>query len=174
MEFFVWGRDRPGGYEIKLKLNEEHWAFMDGYGEQLIARGPTLTGHDEDAETTGSLHIVELPDEDAVRAFAFDEPYYRAGAFASVDIYRFHNRAARTMWDFTNAVDTYHRYLVVTTDTTPVAPTPHFIVYGDLFTPDGRTPTGQAALLEAPTAEAAALLLPGVPEAHPWEFGGRR
>ncbi len=78
------------------------------------------------------------------------------------------------MWDFTNAVDTYNRYLVVTTDTTPATPSPHFIVYGDLFTPDGQTPTGQAALLEAPTAEAAALLLPGAPEAHPWEFGGRR
>jgi uncharacterized protein len=174
VEFFVWGRDRVGGYDIKVRLNEEHWTFMDGYGEQLIARGPTLTSHDEDAETTGSLHIVELPDEDAVRAFAFDEPYYRAGAFESVDIYAFHNRSGRTMWEFTNAVDTYDRYLVVTTDTTPATPSPNFIVYGDLLTPDGQTPTGQAALLEAPSPEAAALLLPGTPEAHPWTFGGRR
>ncbi len=172
MEFFVWGRDRPGGYEIKVALNEEHWAFMDGYAEQLIARGPTLTGHDEDAETTGSLHIVELPDEDAVRAFAFDEPYYRAGAFASVDIYRFHNHSARTMWDFTNAVDTYHRYLVLTTSTTPATPSSHFILYGDLLILD--TPVGQAALVEGPTPEAATTLLPGTPEAHPWTFGGRR
>jgi len=174
MEFFVWGRDRAGGYEIKVSLNEEHWAFMDGYGKQLIARGPTLTGHDDDAETTGSLHIVDLRDEDAVRAFAFEEPYYRAGAFESVDIYRFHNRSGRTMWDFTDAVADYHRYLVITTDTSAVTPTEHFIVYGDLFTLDGQTQVGQAALLEAPTPEAAATLLPGTPEVHPWTFGGRR
>ncbi|MEI8410529.1 MULTISPECIES: YciI family protein [unclassified Kribbella] len=174
MEFFVWGRDRVGGYDIKVRLNEEHWAFMDGYGEQLIARGPTLTGHEDDAETTGSLHIVDLPDEDAVLRFAFEEPYYRAGAFESVELYRFHNRAGRTMWDFTNAVAEFNRYLVITTDASAATPSEHFIVYGDLLTLDGQTPVGQAALLEAPTLEAAATLLPGSPQAHPWEYGGRR
>ncbi|GAB2664552.1 YciI family protein [Kribbella swartbergensis] len=174
MEFFVWGRDRPGGYQLKLALKEEHWAFMDGYAEQLIARGPTLTSHDDDAETTGSLHIVDLPDEDAVRRFAFDEPYYRAGAFESVGIYRFENHSARTMWDFTNAVEDYHRYLVLTTDTTAPAPSEHFILHGDLHTPDGRTHVGQAALVEAPTPTAAAALLPAPADAHPWTFGGRR
>jgi uncharacterized protein YciI len=175
MEFFVWGRDRPGGYEIKTRLNEEHWTFMDGYADQLIARGPTLTGHDDDAETTGSLHIVDLPDEDAVRAFAFDEPYYRAGAFETVELYRFHNHSARTMWQFTNAVPDYHRYLVITPDTTAATtPTEHFIVYGDLLTLDGRTAVGQAALLEAPIRQVATEQLPGDASAHPWEFGGRR
>jgi len=172
VEFLVYGRDRAGGYEIKTRLNEEHWAFMDGY--RLIARGPTLTGFDEDAETTGSLHIVDLVDEDAVRAFAFEEPYYLAGAFASVDLYRFHNHSARTMWDFTNAVPEYHRYLVLTSDTSVAVPSPHFIVYGDLFTIDDQTQVGQAALVEASTEEAAADLLPGQPEVHPWTFGGRR
>ena len=155
MEFFVWGRDRPGGFDVKVKLNEEHWAFMDEYADQLIARGPTLTSHDDDAETTGSLHIVDLPDEDAVRAFAFEEPYYRAGAFESVELYRFHNRSARTMWDFTDAVPDYHRYLVLTNDTSAATPSQHFIVSGDLFPLDGQTQVGQAALVEAPTPEAA-------------------
>ena len=174
VEFFVWGRDRPGGFDIKMGLNEEHWAFMDGYGERMIARGPTLTGHDEDAETTGSLHIVDLPDEDAVRAFAFEEPYYRAGAFEFVDLYGFHNHSGRTMWDFTNAVADYDRYLVVTTDTSAATASDHFIVHGDLLTLDGHTHVGQAALLEAPTPQAAATFLPGNPEVHPWTFGGRR
>ncbi|MEV0291684.1 hypothetical protein AB0H36_46800 [Kribbella sp. NPDC050820] len=76
------------------------------------------------------------------------------------------------MWDFANAVPEYHRYLVITTEPTPITPTDHVILYGDLFTLDER-PAGQAALVEAPTPEAAASLLPGA-EAHPWEFGGRR
>jgi uncharacterized protein YciI len=173
VEFFVWGRDGVGGYDIKVRLNEEHWAFMDRYGEQLIARGPTLTSHDEDAETTGSLHIVELADEDAVRAFAFEEPYYRAGAFEAVEIYRFHQQSGSTMWDFATAVDAYNRYLVITADTTAITPTEHVILHGDLFTLDGQTQVGQAALVEAPNPEAAAALQPKS-EAHPWEFGGRR
>ncbi|WP_433164431.1 YciI family protein [Kribbella sp. CA-247076] len=173
MQFFVWGRDRQGGFDVKVKLNEEHWSFMDGYADQLIARGPTLTSHSDDAETTGSLHIVDLPDEDAVRRFAYEEPYYRAGAFESVDIYRFHNHTGRTMWDFANAVADYHRYLVMTTDVGPVTPTEHFVLYGDLFTTDNRARVGQAALVEAPSLAAAASVLP-IAEAHPWEFGGRR
>ena len=79
MQYFVYGRDRPGGFGLKVSLTEEHWAFMDGYADALIARGPTLTEDGE--ETTGSLHIVDLPDVAAARSFAYDEPYYRAGAF---------------------------------------------------------------------------------------------
>ena len=87
MEYFVYGQDRPGSGDLKGKLTEEHWAFMDGYGDALIARGPTLT---EDREaSTGSLHIVDLPDVEAARAFAYEEPYYRGGAFDSVLLCRF-------------------------------------------------------------------------------------
>ncbi|WP_449351155.1 hypothetical protein [Streptomyces shaanxiensis] len=40
---------------------------MDGYEAELIARGPTFT---TDGETlTGSVHIDDLPDPAAARAF---------------------------------------------------------------------------------------------------------
>lgn len=172
MEYFVYGRDKPNGFEVKVALNEEHWAFMDGYGDRLIARGPTLT---EDGErTTGSLHIVELPDDDAAHEFAYDEPYFRAGAFATVEIQRFHNHApGRTMWDFGAAVEGYRRYLVLTKDAPRQLTSDHLIMYGDLLRDDRHA--GRAALLEAPNAEAAAHLIQADDaEVHPWEFGGRR
>ncbi|HLL68568.1 MAG TPA: YciI family protein [Micromonosporaceae bacterium] len=50
---------------------------MDGFEAELIARGPTLAADDD--TPTGSLHIVELPNAAAARAFAFDEPNYQAG-----------------------------------------------------------------------------------------------
>jgi uncharacterized protein YciI len=100
MEYFVYGRDRVGAYPLKVELSEEHWAFMDRYADELIARGPTLTHDDEDAETTGSLHILEVPDADAAERFAYDEPYYLAGVFADVLVHRFHKRVGTTMWDF--------------------------------------------------------------------------
>ena len=79
MEFFCYHRDRPGSTELRDELLEEHWSYMDRYATGMIARGPTLA---IDGETpTGSVHIVDLPDLEAARAFAFDEPNYRAGVY---------------------------------------------------------------------------------------------
>lgn len=75
MEFFCYHRDRPGSAALRDELLEEHWAYMDRYAMELIARGPTFT----DGTATGSVHIVDLPDPAAARAFAFDEPSYQAG-----------------------------------------------------------------------------------------------
>ncbi|MGW5361092.1 YciI family protein [Actinopolymorpha pittospori] len=179
MQYFVYGRDRPGAFALKVSLKEDHWSFMDGYGELMVARGPTLTGDDEDAESTGSLHIVDLPDVDAARAFAYEEPYYRAGAFESVLLCRFHNVLGRTMWDFTGAVDGYGRFLVISmgeSDPMPVR-SKHLIVYGELLALDGEARLGRAALVEAPDRESAATLLPASGDSHPevhfWRFGGR-
>ena len=173
MEYFVHGRDRPGSGDLKVRLTEEHWAFMDGYADALIARGPTLT--EDRKESTGSLHIIDLPDVDAVRAFAYEEPYYRAGAFQSVLICRFHNHhPGRTMWDFANVVEGYGRYLVRTEDASRPLTSDHLIVYGDLLSLDSETHLGRAALVEAPDRSAAAVLLDSTgAEVHPWQFGGR-
>jgi uncharacterized protein YciI len=169
VEYFVYGRDGTGGYDIKVGLNEEHWAFMDGYGQSMIARGPTLTEDGE--ETTGSLHIVELPDLEAARRFAFEEPYYLAGAFESVQIYEFQNLSARTMWDFADAVDGYERFLAITLDEAerPPLTSKHVILYGELLDPETGSRIGRATLLEAPHAPAT----DDRTEIHPWRFGGR-
>jgi uncharacterized protein len=172
MQYFVYGRDRPDSFGLKVSLTEQHWAFMDDFEGALIARGPTLT---EDGEaTTGSLHIVEFPDVTAAKAFASEEPYYRAGVFDEVVIRRFGNhQPGRTMWDFTTAVAGYHRYLVLTDDESRPLTSEHLIMYGDLL--DGDAHMGRAALVEAPDPAAAAVLLeaPGA-VVRPWEFGGRR
>ncbi|GAA2757314.1 YciI family protein [Actinopolymorpha rutila] len=179
MEYFVYGRDRPGAFPLKIRLSNEHWDFMDQYADRLIARGPTLTHHGEEAESTGSLHIVDLPDVQAAREFAYEEPYFRAGAFESVLLCRFDNVLRRTMWDFTEAVEGYGRYLLIAMDGADAGPltSPQLIVYGGLLTLDGHTRLGRAAAAEAPNPEAAAATLPargdGHTEVHPWRFGGR-
>jgi uncharacterized protein YciI len=170
-QYFVYGRDRADSGDLKGELTEAHWAFMDRYAEALIARGPTLTEDRE--ESTGSLHIVDLPDAEALRVFAYEEPYYVGGAFETVEFYRFHNHTARTMWEFSTPVADYNRYLVLTKDESRPVTSEHLIVYGDLL--DGDTHVGRAALVEASTAAAAAALI-NAPhaEVHPWQFGGRR
>jgi len=178
VEYFVYGRDRAGAFGLKMSLKEEHWAFMDGYGEVMVARGPTLTGDGDDAESTGSMHIVNLPDVEAARAFAFEEPYYRGGAFESVMLCRFRNLSGRTMWDFADAVDGYGRFLVIRTGASEFEPitSKHVILYGELVDLEEDDRLGWAALVEAPDRETAAAVLPAAgdhTEVHHWQFGGR-
>ncbi|MFI6506406.1 YciI family protein [Streptosporangium sp. NPDC050855] len=178
MEYFVYGRDRPGAFDLKMSLNDDHWSFMDGYGRLLIARGPTLSGDGDDAESTGSLHIVDLPDAEAARRFAYEEPYHRAGVFESVLLCRFRTLQGSTMWDFTEAVDGHGRFLVITTGDSAPAPltSKHTILYGELLDLDGEARLGRAAMVEAPDPQAAAAMLPAGDdrtEVHFWRFGGR-
>jgi len=66
IEFFCYHRDRPASVALRDQLLEEHWSYMDRCATQMIARGPTLASDDT---PTGSVHIVDLPDPAAARAF---------------------------------------------------------------------------------------------------------
>lgn len=82
---------------LRRELAEEHRSSMDRYAGRMIARGPALT---DDGETaTGSVHLVDLPDPAAARAFASDEPDHRAGVYWDVMLRRWRNALERTMWD---------------------------------------------------------------------------
>src|SRR5437879_12116564 len=111
MEFFCYHRDRPGSVALREELLEEHWFYMDRYAPQMIARGPTLAS--DDRTPTGSVHIVDLPDSAAARAFAFDEPGYQAGVYRDVLLRRWRNTLGRTMWDFPAGPTGGSRYLVL-------------------------------------------------------------
>jgi uncharacterized protein YciI len=173
---------------------------MDGYADTMIARGPTLTADRVDA--TGSMHIVDLPDADAARVFAFEEPCYRAGVYAEVMVRRWRNELGRTMWEFDGDPVANRRFLVIghggpgaeaagpglmaaqlryLTDR-PCAE--RIIVRGPLLTDDGREWVGDAMLIEVRDRAAADAMLASAPfvraglyadiEVHDWEFGGRR
>ena len=159
---------------------EQHWSYMDRFAATMIARGPTFTG---DGTLTGSVHILDLPDPAAARAFAFEEPGYQAGAYRDVMLRRWRNSLGRTMWDFTGGRPDRNRYLVLgftpepAADATGLPLGDEVIVGGPLLSDDGSTVLGAAVLLEAPGAVAAREVLPadryvGV-EVHQWQFGGR-
>jgi uncharacterized protein YciI len=182
MEFFCYHRDWPGSLKLRYELLEDHWSYMDGYASQLIARGPTFAA---DGETpTGSVHMVDLPDPAAARAFAFDEPNYHAGAYRDVLLRRWRNLLGRTMWDFPGGPDGGRRFLVLGLGAGPgadldVPPRPdELIAYGPLLSDDGATWLGTAALVRAPDpAAAGGVLSPdryAAVEVHNWQFGGRR
>ena len=181
MEFFCYHRDRPGSVALRDELLEEHWSYMDGYAKEMIARGPTFAADDE--TPTGSVHILDLPDSAAARAFAFDEPNYQAGVYRDVLVRRWRNLLGRTMRDFPGGRDGGNRYLVLglgTGQAANLAPPPgrdELIAYGPLLSDDGTAWLGTAVLLRAPTPDAArAVLTAGryaVIEVHRWQSGGR-
>ncbi|MDW8806575.1 YciI family protein [Streptomyces scabiei] len=182
MEFFCYHRDRPGSLALREELAEEHWSYMDRHAKELIARGPTFA---DDGETpTGSVHIVDLPDPAAARAFAFDEPGYQAGAYRDVLLRRWRNVLGRTMWDFPGGRTGGNRYLVLGLGEGPAADLAlpldreELIAYGPLLSDDGDTWLGTAVLLRAPDADTARAVLTADRyadiEVHDWEFGGRR
>lgn len=182
MEFLCYHRDRPGSAELRNRLIEEHWSYMDRFTDELIARGPTLT---DDGETaTGSLHIVDLPEPAAARAFAFDEPNYQAGVYRDVLLRRWRNTLGRTMWQSPGGSADGSRYLVLglggghPADLAVPPAADQLIAYGPLLSDDGATWLGTAAVLHATDPEnARAVLTPdryaGI-EVHNWQPGGRR
>jgi uncharacterized protein YciI len=180
VEFFCYHRDRPGSETLRDELLEEHWSYMDRYAAEMIARGPTLAGD----TPTGSVHIVDLPDHGAARAFAFDEPGYQAGVYRDVLLRRWRNTLRRTMWDFPGGRAGGHRYLVLGLGAGPAADLAvppgrdELIAYGPLLSDNGATWLGTAALVRAPDpGTARAILTPdryaGI-EVHDWQFGGRQ
>ncbi|MBG6136785.1 YciI family protein [Longispora fulva] len=197
MDYFVYGHDRPDVGDLRWERTEEHWTFMDGYADVMIARGPTLT---EDGEgVTGSVHIVDLPDSAAARAFAYDEPYYRAGVFADVLVRRWSNTLGRTMWAFTGTgedprflvighgrhgmTDVRDRYRADQRDYLAAGYSERLIAHGPMLSEDGVEWLGTATLVELPDRAAAEAMLARGPyaeaglyervEVHPWRFGGR-
>ncbi|MFI1359138.1 YciI family protein [Streptomyces sp. NPDC020898] len=182
MEYFCYHRDRPGSVTLREELLEDHWSYMDRYAKELIARGPTFA---DDGETpTGSVHIVDLPDPVAARAFAFDEPNYQAGAYRDVLLRRWRNLLGRTMWDFPGGPSGGNRYLVLGLGSGPAVDVDvpsdreQLIAFGPLLSDDGATWLGTAVLLTAPDPDTARAVLTADGyadiEVHAWEFGGRR
>lgn len=184
MEFFCYHRDRPGSLSLRHELLEQHWSYMDRYAKEMIARGPTFAAEGEPSAPTGSVHILDLPDPAAARAFAFEEPGYQAGAYRDVLLRRWRNLLGRTMWDFPGGRTGGNRYLVLGLGegqpADPAVPPDRdeLIAYGPLLSDDATTWVGTAALVRAPDPDAArAVLSPdryADVEVHAWQFGGRR
>jgi uncharacterized protein len=191
MDFFVYSRDQVDAADLRddQELLEEHWSYMDGFAESMIARGPTL---DTDREAaTGSLHVLALPSVDAAREFVALEPNNRAGVYGEHLVWRFENLLGRSMWEFSGQpgeprfliIGRSHLGRPVSAESLPAELLERLILYGALTTLDDAEPVGVALALQAPDREAVDALiedegtgLGGFSEVdvYNWEFGGRR
>ena len=159
MDFLCYHRDGPDSTALRAELLNDHWSYMDRYGSAMVARGPTIDATGETA--TGSLHIVELADPVAARAFAFDEPGYQAGVYRDVLLRRWHTKLGRTMWDYPGGRTGGSRYLVLglgAGEAADLAVPPNqedLIAYGPLLSDDGAHWLGTAVLVQVSDRAAA-------------------
>jgi uncharacterized protein YciI len=129
------------------------------------------------------VHIVDLPDPAAARAFAFEEPNYQAGVYRDALLRRWRNTLGRTMWESLDGRTGGNYYLVVGLGSGPAAEPaelPHqdqLIAYGPLLSDDGTSWLGTAVLRQATDPTAARDVLTGdsyaAVEVHRWQPGGR-
>jgi uncharacterized protein len=199
VEYFFYCRGRPGTEALAEALAEAHRSFMDRYAEAMLARGPTLTP--DRATWTGSMHMVDLPDAQAARVFAFQEPFYRAGVYGQVLVRRWRNALGRTMWDYPAEPDDDRRFLVIgrgepgleaARQALGAAQRRWFgepghrdgvILRGPLLSDDDGGWVGSALLVQLADRAAVEAMLAGAPyaraglygsvEIHDWQFGGR-
>jgi uncharacterized protein YciI len=191
LDFFVYSRDAADSAPLRddLELLEEHWSYMDGLAESMIARGPTLDIGRETA--TGSLHVLALPSVDAAREFVAVEPNNRAGMYREHLVWRFENLLGRSMWEFPSRVaeprfliiGRSHLAVPVSAEALPIKLLERLILYGALTTLDDAEPDGVGLALQAPDRDAVDALMEdertglgafSEVEVHNWEFGGRR
>ena len=86
MYFVVFATDKPGTESVRNTTRPAHREYLRNPGKHAVTVrvGPTL--RDDAVTMNGSLLIVEAETLDAVRAFAEDDPYNRAGLFQTVEI----------------------------------------------------------------------------------------
>jgi uncharacterized protein len=75
--------DKPNSVDLRMQVRPDHLAFLEKLGAATKAAGPFVG---DDGKPTGSLVIIEAETLDAAKAIAVDDPYAKAGLFASVDI----------------------------------------------------------------------------------------
>ncbi|MEO1238448.1 MAG: YciI family protein [Pseudomonadota bacterium] len=82
MHIALIARDKPGHRDARKANRDAHLAYADGTG-CVVTAGPLL---DDTGEMCGSLIILDLPDLDAARDWAANDPDAKADLFQSVEL----------------------------------------------------------------------------------------
>ncbi|WP_114008239.1 YciI family protein [Cohaesibacter intestini] len=83
MHFYVTCTDKDGALETRMANREAHLAFVAENTDTIKIGGPFLS---EEGAMLGSMLICEADDKESLEAFLANDPYAKAGLFASVEI----------------------------------------------------------------------------------------
>ena len=81
--------DRPAAGDLRLRVRPEHKAYLAAAAGRIAFAGP-LTA-DDGVEMIGSLLAMDFDSREAATAWLADEPFTKAGLYASTSILAFAN-----------------------------------------------------------------------------------
>jgi uncharacterized protein YciI len=90
MLFLIFRKDKPGALRIRLENYANHLAYLGPHSAKLLVGGPTLGGGTgtDDEDMTGSFLIMEATGWEEVESFVANDPFTKAGLFATTIIER--------------------------------------------------------------------------------------
>ena len=81
--------DRPDGADLRARLRPEHKAYLGAVAERIAFAGPLLS--DDGQTMVGSVLAIHFADREAALAWQREEPFHRAGLYASASLHAFEN-----------------------------------------------------------------------------------
>jgi uncharacterized protein YciI len=81
--FVILAADKPGALELRMANRPDHLEYLNSLGIALKVAGPFL---DPDGKSIGTMAVVAADDQAAAEAIAANDPYAKAGVFASVEV----------------------------------------------------------------------------------------
>lgn len=81
--------DRPGAEALRLEKRHEHKAYLAQVADRIAFAGP-LT-HDNGQGMIGSVLAIDFPSREAAMQWLAQEPFTRAGVYASTAMHAFAN-----------------------------------------------------------------------------------
>lgn len=81
--------DRPGAAELRQRVRPEHKAYLAAVAERIAFAGPFVA--DDGQTMIGSLLAIDFDSRAAAEAWLADEPFTRAGVYASRTVQAFVN-----------------------------------------------------------------------------------
>ncbi len=86
MLFHIQCVDRTDAGTTRPDTRPAHLAFLETFIPRIVTSGPTLSS---DGKPTGSVFVIDFDTQAQAEKFCADDPYAKAGLFASVKIERF-------------------------------------------------------------------------------------
>ncbi len=84
MLFILHALDKPDSMHIRAETRPAHLEFMANYNTPV--GGPLL---DSEGNMCGSMIVLDVADRAEAEAFVNEDPYGKAGLFASVSLHEF-------------------------------------------------------------------------------------
>ena len=81
--------DRPGASDLRQRVRPEHKAYLGAVADRIAFAGPLTS--DDGQQMLGSLLSIEFASRAAAQAWLMDEPFTRAGLYASSSVHAFVN-----------------------------------------------------------------------------------